>query len=60
MVKFVFSTYKAFIGADASLIEINPCLKTSDDKIVAADSKVSLDDNALFRHPDLAALRGCT
>lgn len=57
MVKFVFATYKAFIGADASLIEINPCLKTSDDKIVAADSKVSLDDNALFRHADLAALR---
>lgn len=57
MTKFVAATYKAFVGADASLLEINPCLKTSDDKIVAADSKVSLDDNALFRHPDLAALR---
>jgi succinyl-CoA synthetase beta subunit len=57
MTKFVASTYKAFVSADASLLEINPCLKTSDDKIVAADSKVSLDDNALFRHPDLAALR---
>ena len=57
MVKFVFATYNAFLGADASLIEINPCLKTSDNKIVAADSKVSLDDNALIRHKDLAALR---
>lgn len=57
MTKFAASTYKAFVSADASLLEINPCLKTSDDRIVAADSKVSLDDNALFRHPDLAALR---
>lgn len=57
MTKFVSTTYSAFVGADASLLEINPCLKTSDDKIIAADSKVSLDDNALFRHPDLAALR---
>ena len=57
MTKFVSTTYNAFVGADASLLEINPCLKTSDNKIVAADSKVSLDDNALFRHPDLAALR---
>ncbi|WMX15698.1 MULTISPECIES: ADP-forming succinate--CoA ligase subunit beta [unclassified Aureispira] len=57
MTKFVAATYKAFVGADASLVEINPCLKTSDNKIVAADSKASLDENALFRHPDLAALR---
>ncbi len=57
MTKFVASTYSAFIGADASLIEINPCLKTSDNKIIAADSKASIDDNSLFRHPDLAALR---
>ncbi|MGH1334990.1 MAG: ADP-forming succinate--CoA ligase subunit beta [Aureispira sp.] len=57
MTKFVSTTYNAFVGADASLLEINPCLKTSDDKIVAADSKVALDDNALFRHKDLAALR---
>ncbi|BDS15185.1 ADP-forming succinate--CoA ligase subunit beta [Aureispira anguillae] len=57
MTKFVATTYNAFIGADASLVEINPCLKTSDNKIVAADSKASLDENALFRHPDLAALR---
>jgi succinyl-CoA synthetase beta subunit len=60
MTKFVSTTYSAFIGADASLIEINPCLKTSDNKIVAADSKASLDENALFRHPDLAALRDVT
>ncbi len=57
MVKFVFATYKAFVGADCSLVEINPCLKTSDDKIVAADSKVTLDDNALVRHKDLAECR---
>ena len=57
MTKFVATTYNAFVSADASLLEINPCLKSSDNKIIAADSKVSLDDNALFRHPDLAALR---
>ncbi|AFC26408.1 ADP-forming succinate--CoA ligase subunit beta [Saprospira grandis] len=54
MTKFVNSLYAAFVGADASLVEINPCLKTSDNKIVAADSKVSLDENALYRHKDLA------
>lgn len=57
MIKFVKSVYNTFIGSDASLIEINPCLKTSDDKIIAVDGKISLDDNALYRHPDLAALR---
>lgn len=57
MVKFVQALYKAYIGADASLFEINPVLKTSDDKILAVDAKVNLDDNALFRHPDLAELR---
>lgn len=57
MVKFINNLYKAFVGSDASLFEINPCLKTSDDKIIAVDSKVSLDENALFRHKDLAALR---
>jgi succinyl-CoA synthetase beta subunit len=56
MVKFVTNLYNAFVGADATLVEINPCLKTSDDKIVAADSKVSLDENALYRHADLAAM----
>ncbi len=57
MTKFVSTTYKAFVSADASLLEINPCLKTSDNKIIAADSKISLDDNALYRHQDLADLR---
>ncbi|MFY9281816.1 MAG: ADP-forming succinate--CoA ligase subunit beta [Bacteroidia bacterium] len=57
MVKFVTSLYNAYIGIDASLFEINPVLKTSDDKIIAVDSKVSLDDNALYRHPAFAALR---
>ncbi len=57
MVKFVNNLYKAFLGADASLFEINPCLETADGRIVAVDCKVSLDDNALFRHPELAALR---
>tara|TARA_R110001583_G_scaffold4351_2_gene25234 strand:- start:67572 stop:68765 length:1194 start_codon:yes stop_codon:yes gene_type:complete len=57
MIKFVTSLYTAFVKSDASLFEINPVLKTSDDKILAVDSKVTLDDNALFRHKDLAVLR---
>jgi succinyl-CoA synthetase beta subunit len=57
MVKFVPSLYKAYEGIDASMFEINPLFKTSDDKIIAVDAKVSLDGNGLFRHPDLAALR---
>ena len=57
MVRFVNSLYSAYVGIDASLFEINPVLKTSDDKIIAVDSKVSLDDNALYRHKDYAALR---
>lgn len=57
MVKFVTNLYKAFVGSDATLFEINPCLKTADDRIVAVDSKVTIDDNALYRHPDLAAMR---
>ena len=57
MTKFITSLYNAFLGADASLFEINPCLHTGDDRIIAVDCKVSLDDNALFRHPDLAAQR---
>ena len=48
--KFITALYKAYEGADASLVEINPVLKTSDDKIYAADAKVKLDDDALFRH----------
>ncbi len=57
MVKFVTALYKAYDTIDASLFEINPVLKTSDDKILAVDAKVNLDDNALFRHPDYAAMR---
>ncbi len=57
MTAFVQKLYAAFIGSDASLFEINPCLKTSDEQIIAVDAKVVLDDNALMRHPDLAALR---
>ncbi|OGS69626.1 MAG: succinate--CoA ligase subunit beta [Flavobacteria bacterium RIFCSPLOWO2_12_FULL_35_11] len=57
MIKFVTSLYAAFVNSDATLFEINPVLKTSDDKILAVDSKVVLDDNALFRHKDLAVLR---
>ena len=57
MIKFVSSLYTAFVESDASLFEINPVLKTSDDKILAVDSKVTIDDNALYRHKDLALLR---
>ncbi|MEM6297441.1 MAG: ADP-forming succinate--CoA ligase subunit beta [Bacteroidota bacterium] len=57
MVKFIFSLYKAFESTDSSMFEINPVLKTSDDKILAVDAKVDLDDNALYRHKDLAELR---
>ncbi len=57
MIKFVTSLYTAYEESDASLFEINPVLKTSDDKILAVDSKVTLDDNALYRHKDLAVLR---
>ena len=57
MSKFIFKLYDAYVGCDASMFEINPVLKTSDNKIIAVDSKVSLDDNALYRHPDYAAMR---
>jgi succinyl-CoA synthetase beta subunit len=57
MTKFVFALYKAYESIDAALFEINPVLKTSDDKIIAVDSKVTLDGNALYRHKDLAAMR---
>jgi len=57
MTKFITSLYKAYVGADASLFEINPVLKTSDDKIIAVDAKVTLDENALFRHKDYEVLR---
>jgi succinyl-CoA synthetase beta subunit len=57
MVRFVKSLYAAYIGCDASMFEINPVLKTSDDRVIAVDAKVSLDDNALFRHKDYAEMR---
>ncbi len=57
MIAFVKSLYQAYVGSDASLFEINPVVKTSDDKIYAADAKVVIDSNALFRHPDIVEMR---
>ncbi|MCD4723658.1 MAG: ADP-forming succinate--CoA ligase subunit beta [Bacteroidales bacterium] len=57
MVKFVSALYKAYVGSDASLFEINPVMKTSDHKIYAADAKVVVDNNALYRHPDIEEMR---
>jgi len=57
MTKFIAKLYTAFVQSDASLFEINPCLKTGDDRIIAVDCKMSIDDNALFRHPDIAEMR---
>lgn len=57
MVAFVTALYNAYDGTDSAMFEINPVLKTSDDRIIAVDAKVSLDDNALYRHADYAALR---
>jgi len=57
MVTFVNALYAAYVGCDASLFEINPVLKTSDDRIIAVDAKVTLDGNALFRHKEYAAMR---
>jgi succinyl-CoA synthetase beta subunit len=57
MTKFIAALYKAYEATDSSMFEINPVLKTSDNKILAVDAKVNLDDNALFRHPDFAAMR---
>ena len=57
MTRFVSSLYRAYIKSDASLFEINPVLKTSDEKIIAVDAKVTIDDNALFRHKDYLDLR---
>jgi len=56
-VKFVTSLYNGYVGLDCNMLEINPLFKTSDDKIIAVDCKMNLDDNALMRHPDLAAMR---
>jgi succinyl-CoA synthetase beta subunit len=59
-VKFVTNLYNAYVGLDCSMLEINPLFKASDDKIVAVDCKMNLDDNALVRHADLAPLRDVT
>jgi succinyl-CoA synthetase beta subunit len=57
MTKFVVSLYNAYEGIDASMFEINPLFKTSDNKIIAVDAKVTLDGNGLMRHPDYEAMR---
>ncbi|RLD28417.1 MAG: ADP-forming succinate--CoA ligase subunit beta [Bacteroidetes bacterium] len=57
MTKFVTALYTAYVKSDASLFEINPVLKTSDNKIMAVDAKVTIDDNALYRHKDYVDLR---
>jgi succinyl-CoA synthetase beta subunit len=57
MEAFIRKLYNAYIGADAEMFEINPVLLTADERVIAVDAKVSLDENALYRHPDLAALR---
>jgi len=57
MVKFVLGLYQAYLKTDASLIEINPLFKTSDNQILAADAKITLDDNALYRHKDYEQMR---
>lgn len=59
-VKFVTNLYQAFVELDCSMLEINPMIKTSDDKIIAVDCKMNIDDNALMRHPQTAALRDLT
>jgi succinyl-CoA synthetase beta subunit len=55
--KFVTNIYNAYVGLDCGMLEINPLFKTSDDKIIAVDCKMNIDDNALMRHTDVAALR---
>jgi succinyl-CoA synthetase beta subunit len=57
MVNFIQALYRAYVETDSSMFEINPVLKTSDDKILAVDAKVNLDDNALYRHKNYAELR---
>src|SRR6202521_3338848 len=56
-VPFLLSLYHAFIDSDASMLEINPCVLTGDSKLVALDAKMTIDDNALFRHKELRELR---
>jgi succinyl-CoA synthetase beta subunit len=56
-IKFVTNLYNAYVGLDCGMLEINPLFKTSDDKMIAVDCKMNIDDNALMRHPDLLAMR---
>ncbi|TMI86358.1 MAG: ADP-forming succinate--CoA ligase subunit beta [Bacteroidetes bacterium] len=58
--KFVTNLYNAYVGLDCSMLEINPLFKAADEKIVAVDCKMNLDENALMRHPDLSAMRDVT
>ncbi|MEL7161285.1 MAG: ADP-forming succinate--CoA ligase subunit beta [Bacteroidota bacterium] len=60
MTKFIRKLYAAYLGSDAALIEINPCLHTGDDRIIAVDCKFSVDGNALYRHKDIAEMRDVT
>jgi len=57
MVKFVTNLYNAYVGLDCSMLEINPLFKSADDKIIAVDCKMNIDDNAMMRHKDIEALR---
>ena len=57
MIRFISSLYNAYVKTDASLLEINPVLKTADDKIIAVDAKMVIDDNSIFRHNSYAGLR---
>ena len=59
-VRFVINLYNAYVDLDCSMLEINPLFKAADDKIVAVDCKMNLDENALMRHPDLSAMRDIT
>jgi succinyl-CoA synthetase beta subunit len=59
-VQFLSSLYKAFLDTDASLLEINPFITTTDGRLFALDAKITFDDNALFRHADLRELRDIT
>ena len=59
-VKFVTNLYSAYVGLDCAMLEINPLFKTSDEKIIAVDCKMGLDENSLMKHPDLAAMRDVT
>lgn len=57
MVKFVTNLYNAYVGLDCSMLEINPLFKSADDKIIAVDCKMDVDENSLGRHKDVAAMR---